>query len=70
MQMFNIIYSRYAGESVWKGSVGKLAHTDLLRVEHGYGGKYKGNISTVNNSCKRSPLTMIPYRPKGHLRVG
>lgn len=50
----------------------KFAHIPMgmLRVEYGYGGKYKGNISTVNNSCKRSPLTMLPYRPMGHFRVG
>lgn len=42
----------------------------MLRVENGYGGQYKGNISTVNNSCMYRPLTMLPYRPKGHFRVG
>lgn len=32
--------------------------------------RYKGNVSTVNNSCRRTPLTMPQYGPEGHFRVG
>ena len=52
--------------------VSKFAHipTGMMRVEYRKDGKYKGNVSTVNNSCRRTPLTMPLYRPQGHFTVG